>query len=602
MSVLLVYPTHENCREVQAAFTAAGCDAACYPRRVFAAGETEFPNCWNREADEAERMGFAVVKAVCSACRERTRCLASGYLAELTVVKDAEVVLCTHKRAEYTGLKELMHERSYVSIHEDAVDTLRPPVAITEPDLLLAKHVLQRLLNDPHMLDWFADATKIDDNGRRFHDNEMAVRKQRQYEFAHLLFDLVERLLADVQRTDATVAWQSASTAKVPQGMERTLFFAAKVSRVTFDGQPWRFLLAAAAGDLYSAAIIVDRRFRKHGGLGNAFASKLICGFRNNLPTFRATVWFNDATMSPVRLAAILGRAVRNETPPGRLELQRKAVQIPRDVTRRTSPRILSNILRGLLADRRQFQRVGIICHSVHVDAIERLDWEYRKRIQRISYFGSGDDRSSNAWHEACDLIVVAGTPRVAPAVVASYLVQIGEVAAACQPPEWGSVNWHGQTEAGESVTVQGRGYLNAVWREAHRDIVRSALVQAVGRGRGILPSGCEVILLSTEECGLLLSDSKLEPLNDLSHRAWLTLNELTMENANKRPLGKSIVNTKSIAESLGVSEVRAREILRHLERRGLAQKIGERSGWRAVNPVNSEGCEASTVRSFAEP
>lgn len=302
-------------------------------------------------------------------------------------------------------------------------------------------------------------------------------------------------------------------------------------------------------------------------------------------------MWFCDATMSPDRLAMILGRSVHNETPLGRLELQKKAVQIPRDITRRTSKRMLGSILRGVLVDRPQFKRVGVICHSVHVPVVENLEPVYRERIVKISYFGSGEDQSSNSWHTQCDVIVVASTPRVPPAAVANYLVQIGEVGAACEPAEWGKVFWYGETESGETVKVQAWGYQDDVWHGAHRDLVWAALVQAIGRGRGILDSGCEVLVLSTEECGLALSDTGLDALGGTSHRVMMKLKELAIQelshqNANKISLGKWSVSTQSVAKETGLSGGYVRRILENLERRGLVQRVGERSGWR---PVDSE-------------
>lgn len=585
MSVLLIYPTHENCREIEAEYRDAGITAACYPRRTYATQGDDVQNCWNRDADTAESMGFPVFSTVCSVFPDRRRCQAHGYLSELNAVENADVVLCTHKRAEYTGLKDLTGDRELVSIHEHAIDTLRPPVSITEADLVSVQHVLDRMLNDPRMLDWFGDYMKCDDEGNRYHDEETEVRKERQFDFTHFLVELTDALRCELRQIEKSVPWQPQRTRKIPQGMERTLFFATKIAGARFGGQPWRFLVTAASGDLYSAAILVERRYHKGGGKGQTYLTRRVCGFRNNPPTTKAPVWFNDATMSADRLGTILGRSVRNETPLGQLELQKKAVQIPRDITRRKSGRILCGLLRGILADRPHFRRIGVIGHSVHVPMIESLEPDCRQRIVKVSYFGSGDERSSNEWHRQCDLIVVAGTPRVPPAAIANYLVQIGDVAAACEPAEWNKLFWYGETESGETVKVHGWGYQDDLWRGAHRDLVRAALVQAVGRGRGILESGCEVIVLSTEECGLVLSDTGLEAFGGTSYRVLSALKELTMENPNKRYLGKSIVNSRSIAVATGLSPERVREVLRHFERRGLVQKIGERSGWRPVGP-----------------
>jgi DNA-binding transcriptional ArsR family regulator len=201
----------------------------------------------------------------------------------------------------------------------------------------------------------------------------------------------------------------------------------------------------------------------------------------------------------------------------------------------------------------------------------------------KSTYFGSGDDRSSNDWYEKCDLILVAGTPRIPTDAVTAYLVQIGETKAACQQPVWETIYWDGQTESGEAVRVSARGYQDDTWRRAHREIVRAQLVQAIGRGRGILETGCEVIVLSNEECGLVISDAGLESLNGTSIKVLDAIRNLTLAFSKKDYLGKASVSTREIARAVGLSLPRVRHVLGGLERRGLVQKLGERSGWALV-------------------
>ena len=205
-------------------------------------------------------------------------------------------------------------------------------------------------------------------------------------------------------------------------------------------------------------------------------------------------------------------------------------------------------MLRGVLADRPQFTRVGVICHRPHVASVKALNGEFNERLVKVAYFGSGEDRSSNEWHTRCDLIVVAGTPRIRTAVVAAHLIQVGEIGAACREPQWGTLYWQGETETGQPIKVKGAGYQDERWRCAHRDLVRAQLVQAIGRGRGVLESGCEVLVLSNEECGLPVSEAKPELLNDSSIAILNAVRRLTMENANKEFIGNSIVRTDQIA------------------------------------------------------
>jgi hypothetical protein len=267
-------------------------------------------------------------------------------------------------------------------------------------------------------------------------------------------------------------------------------------------------------------------------------------------------------------------------------------VQILRDITYKTSKRIFANIIRGVMADRPQFQRVGIICLQPHIRTVHELGDDFDKRIVKSTYFGSGEDRSSNDWYERCDLILIAGTPRIPPTAINAYLVQVGETTAACQEPEWGTIYWDGQTESGEPVNVKSRGYLDETWRRAHREKVRAQLVQAIGRGRGILETGCEVIVLSTEECGLTISDTGMEALNGTSTKVLKAIHDLTLAFSNKAYLGKASVSTREIAKAVVLSPPRVRHILGCLERRGLVQKLGERLGWALVTQ-EAAGCPA---------
>jgi hypothetical protein len=583
VTALLIYPVHKNCSEVEDKFLEEGIRAAAYPGRLTETSNEKTQNCWNQRADLAESMGLPVVKTICPLCDYRKKCLAAGYLRELIAVENADVAICTHKRAEFSGLPGLMGRRSYIAIHEHPVDILRPAVQISERDLGLIQGIGHRVLNDPSFLNWFGDDLRVDDNGVQYHSEEQRIRRDRQFRFCHILLDGIDDLVTRLQQAETTGEWRPSATMKRPEGIERTLFRATRNFGVQFEGQAWRFALSAAGGELHSAAIIVSKQWRK--GEPDPVVLKSVCGFRNNLPGNRATVWFNDATLTRERLEMILGRSVTDLTPGARLDRQKKAVQILRDITRKTTPQIFRSILRGVLADRPQAHRVGVICHRPHVTAAKSLGEDFGRRIVKISYFGSGEERSSNDWHQECDLIVVAGTPRIPPAAIATYLVQAGEVGAACRESPWGTLYWDGQTESGEPIRVKSRGYEDESWRRAHRDLVRAQMVQAIGRGRGVLETGCEVVVLSSEECGIPISDAGLEALSGASTQVLGTIRQLTIKNPKNMLLGKVIVSTREVAAMTGRSLPRTRQLLRGLEHRGLVQKVDERSGWVLVEP-----------------
>src|SRR5690606_36373534 len=137
--------------------------------------------------------------------------------------------------------------------------------------------------------------------------------------------------------------------------------------------------------------------------------------------------------------------------------------------------------------------------------------------IARVSYLGSGIERASNGWHKACDLLIVAGTPRIAHDAVQSHLLQCDETEAAADPDKgnWGPVAWRGYRQDGSRVIVQSHGYRNPAWRRAHHELVRAQLVQAVGRSRGLLPDGIPSVVVSTDECGCVIAPWDIRPVSD---------------------------------------------------------------------------------------
>lgn len=579
MRALLVYPTHLNCAEVADEACDLGLDAVVYPAR---STDGAVINCWNTDADEAERIGFPVVKTVCTTCSHQKRCKAAGYLGQLIDVQKAEVSICTHKRAEFSGICELSEKRQFVSIHENAIALLRPKCECSTDDLLVIQAFFCRLLNDPRLLNWFAVEFKVDDEGNPYRDEELAIRKDRLHTFCIRVADIVDDLVTRCEAANDITEWPIPEVTARPQGIERMLFRISRQLSLRFQGQPWCFILAAATSKLESAAILVHHRIARKGQETQSPPVKSIVGFRLNAPAPGTVTWFNDATISADLLSTVLNTPVREQTPHGQIELQKKAVQVIRDLTRATSPASAMSVLRGVLTDRPQFQRVGIIGHRPHLAAYKRLEPEFARRIVRTTYFGSGEERSSNAWHTECDLIIVAGTPRVAPDVVSTYLIQIGRAGAAARDAVWGPIKWIGKTECGERIAVSGRGYHDEDWRQAHRDLVRSTLVQAIGRGRGILENGCEVLVLSNEECGIPISDAPAVPLTEPQLAVLSALSRASAEIPNKY-IGKTAVSTATLAAEVGLSIRQTRGILSALDLRGLVVRVGERGGWLSI-------------------
>ena len=187
----------------------------------------------------------------------------------------------------------------------------------------------------------------------------------------------------------------------IPEGIERLLFLVTKQTQSQFEGQPWRFILAAANGDLQTAAVCVDRsRSRLYPKMPEMGVDRSLVGFKVNNPTYGPSYWFCDATASSDCLSVLLMQPVNDMTPQGRLPLQKKAVQIPRDIKRSTAASTVTALLRGILAERPWFRRVGVICHRTHLNVIKNLGEGFEQRVVKVTYFGSGEDRSSNAWQK----------------------------------------------------------------------------------------------------------------------------------------------------------------------------------------------------------
>ena len=594
MRSLLVYPTHANIREELESYRDEGVDVAAYPPRITVETDGQPPNCWNEQADRAEAMGFPVVKTICFRCRQQKQCYQRGYLGELIQAKEAMVALATHQRVAQNGFEDLVTDRSYLSLHEAPVELLRPLCVLSEQDLQSVQQLLAWLLGDPKWLDWFADDRVKGADGKWEHSPEEQLRRERLYDSCCLLAGFVDELGSAVSTAASTCRWTQPPSSKLPKGLEWLLFRASREQRRRYSGNPWRLILLGLSGKLEAIVIQVSHRFVKGAEQGTTAIFRRVVGVRNNVPPSGRIVWFNDATLDADRLQSLVDVPVVDATPDGTVPLQKQAVQVLRDVTRKTSPATLAALLRSLLLEQSTVTGLGLITHRPLLGAVTQLEPEFRDRIVRSSYFGSGEERSSNAWHEECDLIVVAGTPRVPPDGIAEYLVQVREIDAACHVPEWGPVIWHGTSESGQDVRVEAKGYHDEVWRSAQRDLVRAALVQAIGRGRGILESGCDVVVLSTEECGLPVSDFPLVPLREPEYRVLVCLRELTMEFLKRDSLEKSIVSTSEIADRAGLSVIRTRELLRSLESRGLAFRAGPRSGWQLPEPATKEVCCAS--------
>ena len=148
----IVLPTHEQCDDLARDLRDAEFDAVCYPGR-FTKGKKQ--NCWNDEADRAEKLGLSVGASVCPYCEKRKDCESFGYLAAVKRAEAAQVRIATHARGVHNTLTALGKGCEYLAVHEASLDVLLPTEGLSVGGLDTAKRILDRLLSDPVWLDWF---------------------------------------------------------------------------------------------------------------------------------------------------------------------------------------------------------------------------------------------------------------------------------------------------------------------------------------------------------------------------------------------------------------------------------------------------------------
>lgn len=580
---LIVTPTHEQCGEIVADLIAAGFKAVAFPKRTT---QGDAPNCWNEDADAAEAAGFPVLATVCGGCKFRDQCLGNGfgsdgYRAAVGRAEAADVVVATHKRIEASGLSLKSQKWPFVSIHEDATDVLFPSSAVSLTVIAVAQQVVRRLLDSPRWLDWLGETDSLDEDGKLIPDSAKTERREALDTFLRHLDDSLTLLASSICDATDTGELDRFAVMEKPFGIEWLLWRAQQESGLTFDGvSPWRAILTLSSDDCCMGGVIVSSQ--KQGE--QIPVERTLVVARRNLPDTNATVWLADATADKRLLEMGTGQPVIDLTPDGHLELVKSVTQIEQDITRRTTPDRLRAILRGVLVARPEAERVGVITHSKLKDAAESLGEPFKRRIVRVAYFGSGEDRASNSWYQQCDLIIIAGTPRVPPQAIQKRLFQLGEFTAGAADGEWSKRNWKGFQTDGTPRIVAGRGYGNEKWNLAHRSLVRAAVIQAAGRGRGLLSDGCEVLILSNEECGFpLANQSTVKPLPGA---AMIVMNALTAVAANKETLATTSVSTREVAEHLERDERQIREWLNWLHDSGLINRHGERGGWSPLVPT----------------
>ena len=590
---LLIVPTHANCREDENKHMAVtDCDVRAYPKRLdepqtevcsncygnpgegdigciccFGAGVLTFhKNCWNEDAAKAEALGLSIQETVCPSCTHREECnTAGGYLYETRKAAQARLSIATHARAATQGLTELGRGREFASVHETSLNVLRPKMSIDVSDLSTLKDLIDhQLLSDPLWLD------HLDQEGF----TQVGVEKDRpQHDFANHLLDVLEKLIADVYGAGVSqVIDPPESHLDPPPGFLRILYDLCWRNSVRFkkDTQPLPALLAFAAGKLFCLGVIVTQR--PTGSGDETRTEKSVHAITDNSWPYDSPVWFCDATGEVDTIEHCHpGRQVYDGTPAGKLVLQHNTYQVTHDLSRKAEASRVQAYIRGVLARFPDKRRVGIICHRKHIDCVDQLGDAFDVVVKK-AYYGSGEDRASNAWHRTCDFLIAAGTPRPGDEAIAVHLLRTGRFEALGLDGDWGDVPWTGKSESGDARLIHGRGYNQVDWQQAHKECVRAHLIQSIGRARGILPDGIPCVVISSEECGI----SDILDIEPITERDMDVFAVVESQSVNGEP-----VKTDAIAGQLGKDKSTIRRHLQRLETAGLVERIGQRKGWR---------------------
>jgi hypothetical protein len=502
--ILTALPDHANIRERVAELRADGRDAVAYPER-------NESTCGNLEAvRRAEGLGLIAGAAVCWNCPLRDSCL---YQKQVKEAEQAAEAFCTHARLILSPGRTT-RERDAIVIDENPEAVLAPSITVRVDD--------------------FAPVVALASTVR----DECLFRRGRVMEptaeeraFAGLIvgaYDLIVK--AAQQATEPGVVEVPLPTkAEVPDHWQSTILRWAAETNTSPGHDPrkverfqksLRLLTMIVTGGLERLHLLVDQtnrhRLAKDGTVEEwqPLHHFVVGSWKTRLPN--VPILTLCATTDAADLRAATGREVRDCTPAGHLPNVTPVTQIPWDVEKGDEPSTAAGFVEAFLDAHPEVNRLGLIGHQGHVRAMmdddDILAPRLRARVAKSCYFGQGPDRASNDWHETCDAMLIVGTLRPGGGPVKERLVIHGKVEAARRSGDWGPRHWEATTTDGRKLVVEGKGYRDPDWHQAHASISRAAVHQAAGRGRAITDKGIPVWIVSDEPMGCPVDDS-LEPV-----------------------------------------------------------------------------------------
>jgi hypothetical protein len=585
---LTVLPSHRNCEEREQELLQISVDAARYPKlseetcRKFA------------EAGRVMGVGLSVSGTLCPSCEHRHACC---YKIGMASAEAAAHRIATHKRAELS-FEEIAKGREYITVHEDPCHLLRPTLEFSGPleqIIQIAKHARYDRMQHP------------------------VEERRMEAPYFWALEEAAVFLRDCLQYATDTADLELPTSYNAPATADATLWAAIKSLETYPDADAMRACKALAAGDA-TAKVRVDHILRP--GRETDVRRSIVVVWQTAIPS-AATIWISDATADPEEIAAICGLPIVDATPGGKIAQRHPVLQIPVDLKKATSRTVFVRTLCAAISRYPTAQRIGVICDRAHLPAVTgnaksgaMLPEALRNRIVKTDYFRGTDGRASNAWQHECDLLVVAGTPRVPPSVVKSRLIRAGRTAAAARPDEWvgwGWDWWSAVTISGDRRTVKTLAYRDHDWRRAYRNIVRAELEQCIGRGRSIRESGIPVVVITTDDLGLPLIDDELPVLGEADEKILLAAAKLLTEQLSKETgsqpathhqgperteqlskgleskangtipyiyLDNTSVSSQSIATVIQKTDRFVRQVLCRLEKFGFVTRKSSRSGW----------------------
>ncbi|PHQ35167.1 hypothetical protein CEE69_12210 [Rhodopirellula bahusiensis] len=571
---LVVLPSHKNCSEFQGTCESVGIPAVAYPKLSKA-------TCENFDlAKKAMASGLSPSQSICPKCPHAEGC---EYQDLLTLAEKARHKICTHARGAMS-FDQLSEGREYISVHEECSEFLRPGIQISS-GLKQVTMVAEAAINDCK-------------------NNYQTNNPDLSEEYFYVRMREISEDLAKSLKADKTAVIDIPVFTGPPWNCDARLWDAMNSIDVWPDADSMRLVKALASGEICELVVRVDEVFQRGGDRKTRTS---ICAVRQTKIPSDVAIWFADATADRSEVESLLGGLqVRDRTPVGSLEAKHPSLQVPVDITKGTSPKNVAAIVTGML-ESLPYQRIGVICHREHISAVKEV-----AGVIQASHFRGGESRGSNEWLSECDCMLVLGTPRVPPHVIRDRLLKLGLPAAMAKSDEevrWGKDYWSGRTTRGNRITVTTLAYRDHDWHRAHCQIVRSEILQSAGRGRSVTETGIPVVVLTTEDMGLPILESKFSPLTE-SQREILeslkfhllrkqvssvvrgeTLSEPSPTGASSEQtptiyiVGNGSVSSSTIASAVGSSDRYVRKVLKELSERNFVKRIGQRGGWTLDQP-----------------